>query len=134
MTQKSLEQLRRELMRRADTGFESTDDASAFFADIVASVRADDRNEIETLKDRAAYLEQEVILVRNTLDAAQHDRDNWHSRAHVLATELEMERAPRTPQCEMCLLDFRDDDIVRVVERKLVCGDCYNDLPEADHQ
>jgi hypothetical protein len=56
MTPRSVEQLRRECMRRWDTGFESVDDASSYFASVVAAVRE------ETLR--------EAILVLERLDQA----------------------------------------------------------------
>jgi D-alanyl-D-alanine dipeptidase len=36
------------------------------------------------------------------------------------------------PRCAMCEHVFDDDEVVRVVEMKLVCEDCYHDLPEAE--
>jgi hypothetical protein len=32
-------------------------------------------------------------------------------------------------QCAMCDRFFVDDEIIRQVELRLVCGDCYRDLP-----
>lgn len=35
-------------------------------------------------------------------------------------------------RCAMCEHLFVDDDIIRMVEGKLVCPDCYGDLPEPE--
>ena len=34
--------------------------------------------------------------------------------------------------CAMCERQFDDDEMIRVVEFRLVCEDCYHDLPEAE--